>query len=291
MTVLPPQLGPFCSLVHLNVQHNALQLAALTALAQLPALQALELSHNPLTGQLATHEAAPHGFAELTHLDVSSSRIAASQQLQELLSGMARLQVLCVINTPLADAGGELLVSVSCSCSVESGARHKTAAPTSLLCVPAGCAAAQHLLQEGGVTVVASSPKQPPAASSKRRALSKPLQAVVTVAEVAGPSRVMAAASRAALVHLPHEQLVAAFDRVTAYIDSWQQQQQLAPVPEEGSEAWQEAADAGLEPGPGIDEDAPAIEDKTFLTGGWGTGGWLHGGCALARQLGCVPDA
>lgn len=99
---------------------------------------------------------------------------------------------------------------------------------------------------------------------------------VLKIPEAASSSKVLAAASKATLASLPHEQLVAAFDRVAAGIDSWQQ---LAPVlEEEGSWDCQEYEGGGTLGGqqkghgggdkaayPG--EEAETIEDKTFLTG------------------------
>jgi hypothetical protein len=103
--------------------------------------------------------------------------------------------------------------------------------------------------------------------------------AVLRIPEVATPSKVLAAAAKSALASLPHEQLVAAFDRVAAGIDTWQQ---LAPVlEEEGSWEWQgdggdvhecrdgqEQGRAGAKSGPHC-AGAPGerIEDNTFLTG------------------------
>lgn len=103
--------------------------------------------------------------------------------------------------------------------------------------------------------------------------------AVLRIPEVATPSKVLAAAAKSALASLPHEQLVAAFDRVSAGIDTWQQ---LAPVlEEEGSWEWQgEGSDAheyrdGQEHEPVMAKSGPQcagasderIEDNTFLTG------------------------
>lgn len=101
---------------------------------------------------------------------------------------------------------------------------------------------------------------------------------LLRIPDAATPSKVLAAASKAALVALPHEQLVAAFDRVTAGIDSWQQ---LAPVlEEEGSWDWQgegsgQQASGGMQAGqqalgPGKQlaaADEEPVEDRTFLTG------------------------
>lgn len=94
---------------------------------------------------------------------------------------------------------------------------------------------------------------------------------VLKIAEAATPSKVLAAASKAALVSLSHEQLVAAFDRVSAGMDSWQQ---LAPVIEEPpEELWDRQGEAqnsaGLQ-GRGqaaAPVDDEPIEDRTFLTG------------------------
>jgi hypothetical protein len=96
---------------------------------------------------------------------------------------------------------------------------------------------------------------------------------------VVTPSKVLAAAAKSALASLPHEQLVAAFDRVAAGIDTWQQ---LAPVlEEEGSWEWQgggsdvhdsrdgqQHEQAGAKSAPhcaGTPDER--LEDKTFLTG------------------------
>jgi hypothetical protein len=103
--------------------------------------------------------------------------------------------------------------------------------------------------------------------------------AVLKIPEVATPSKVLAAAAKSALASLPHEQLVAAFDRVSAGIDTWQQ---LAPVlEEEGSWEWQgdgsnarecrdgqQQEQVGAKSGPqraGAPDER--IEDNTFLTG------------------------
>lgn len=106
---------------------------------------------------------------------------------------------------------------------------------------------------------------------------------VLKIPEAASSSKVLAAASRAALACLPHEQLVAAFDRVDAGIDSWQQ---LAPVLEEeeeegGSWIWGQGAGGDNDSDQqeqqqqqGPEErmhtqasDQEPVEDKTFLTG------------------------
>jgi hypothetical protein len=100
---------------------------------------------------------------------------------------------------------------------------------------------------------------------------------LLQIPNAATPSKVLAAASKAALVALPHEQLVAAFDRVTAGIDSWQQ---LAPVLEEGSWDWQ-GEGSGQQDSGGVRQvqqalgankqlaaaDEEPVEDRTFLTG------------------------
>jgi hypothetical protein len=71
---------------------------------------------------------------------------------------------------------------------------------------------------------------------------------------------------------LQHQQLVAAFERVEQGIDSWQ----LAPVAEEGSEAWevdeeeeeeqQQQQEHGARGSVSADTGEPVI-DQTFLTG------------------------
>jgi hypothetical protein len=128
----------------------------------------------------------------------------------------------------------------------------------------------QELLRPGLEVIVHDSSSQQDTTQPSRQALE--LGQVLTIAEAATPSRVLAAASKAALVSLSHEQLVAAFDRVSAGMDSWQQ---LAPVIEEPpEELWDRQGDGqssgGLqgkeEAAAGPADDEP-IEDRTFLTG------------------------
>lgn len=118
MSVLPAQLAPFSSLMHLDLQHNQLQLCAVAPLAQLPVLQHLDLSHNPLQGPAQCTYIAQTagcaegsagrleqmGFAQLQVLDLSSSRVKQLQPLQDLLACMQALNVLRLLNTPLAES-------------------------------------------------------------------------------------------------------------------------------------------------------------------------------------------
>jgi hypothetical protein len=88
----------------------------------------------------------------------------------------------------------------------------------------------------------------------------------VTVDAAAQPGHVLAAAGRNAIMGLQHQQLVAAFERVEQGIDSWQ----LAPVTEEGSEAWEDEEQQQQQQGAGavrtVEAGEPVI-DQTFLTG------------------------
>jgi hypothetical protein len=97
------------------------------------------------------------------------------------------------------------------------------------------------------------------------------------VADAAEPGHVLAAAGRNAIMGFQHHQLVAAFERVEQGIDSWQ----LAPVAEEGSEAWDDEEEEqqqqqGQQPGAaaGSTEAGEPVVDQTFLTGeqGWSCG-------------------
>jgi hypothetical protein len=127
---LPAQLGPFTSLAHLSMQHNRLPLAALLPLAQLPALQRLDASGNPLTGGAdgCSMQGQAPTFAQLTQLDVSSSRLAAAQPLQALLALMPRLAQLDVTNTPCT-GGGEALLQVCASAEWAAGCASCTLTP------------------------------------------------------------------------------------------------------------------------------------------------------------------
>lgn len=136
---LPEQLAPFATLSLLRLPHNQLHMAAVASLGQLPALQLLDLSHNPLTSPAQGTQypdAVHHGFAngdgcldrspaaaegqdgvsavaqargrssfpELRVLDLSSSRVRQLQVLQELLGCMQGLAELWLANTPLAES-------------------------------------------------------------------------------------------------------------------------------------------------------------------------------------------
>lgn len=125
LAVLPAQLAPFGTLAKLNLQHNQLQLGAAAHLRQLPVLQHLDLSHNPLGGPAhCTHaqdagvQSATQGeavstastggaaaggvFVRLQVLDLSSSRVQQLQHVQELLGCMPDLVELRLMHTPLA---------------------------------------------------------------------------------------------------------------------------------------------------------------------------------------------
>jgi Leucine-rich repeat (LRR) protein len=115
---LPQQLGPFTCLSCLDLSHNRLSGAALLPLGQLPALQQLLLSHNPVRhvpasgeqqqqredDQLASvHLSCPSngGFQQLTQLDLSHSKVSQAGQLLPLLQ-LPRLAELQLVGTPLA---------------------------------------------------------------------------------------------------------------------------------------------------------------------------------------------
>lgn len=119
----------------------------MAALGQLPALQLLDLSNNPLQGSLDTleqcsvqlqdaeeagggHHVSCTSFPELQVLDLSSSRVRQVQPLQELLDRMPRLEVLQLVHTPLAERckAGKVdvqvrLVLVICAVAVVAGVK------------------------------------------------------------------------------------------------------------------------------------------------------------------------
>jgi hypothetical protein len=113
--------------------------------------------------------------------------------------------------------------------------------------------------------------RQHPAASGASSSSSPRRLLPVTVDAGAEPSHVLAAAGRNAIMGLQHQQLVAAFERVEQGIESWQ----LAPVAEEGSEAWeddeeeeeqQQQQERGAHCSASADTGEPVV-DMTFLTG------------------------
>lgn len=132
----------------------------------------------------------------------------------------------------------------------------------------------QELLRPALEVILYHSAGRQQAAQHGKHSLAVGQVPVLKIPEAATPSKVLAAAIKAALVSLSHDQLVAAFDRVSAGIDNWQQ---LAPVIEEPPEDywdWQdEGSGVGSSAGPQqrkqvtVPVDDEKIEDKTFLTG------------------------
>lgn len=285
-------------------------MAAAAGLSQLPALQHLDLSHNPLGGCLTTCSGT---FAHLHVLDLSTSRVKQLQPVQVLVECMPQLQVLRLLHTPLAErcrigkCQEQVMVSLRL-CSVGRPGRAWRAycavlAALSAAMLPGqycpctcqhppqnacGCCAAHFLrirmqaLSRTGLALVLSTTSGSATKTDQRSRHDAATTGcdrvqIVSVAEAPSSAKVLAAASRAALAALPHKQLVAAFDRVTAGIDSWQQ---LAPVlEEEGS--WADADGPGnvvdrenqahntVEQQDQQSPDAETIQDKTFLTGKW----------------------
>jgi hypothetical protein len=135
----------------------------------------------------------------------------------------------------------------------------------------------QDLLQPGLLVIHQGSASRHRGVHDTKRSYAARQVPVLRIPEAATPSKVLAAASKAALVSLSHDRLVAAFDRAAAGMDSWQQ---LAPVIEEPSEEFWERQGEGSGPSSssgtqqqGQDQQGAVptsdeqIKDKTFLTG------------------------